>query len=208
MFRSLFGNSSGNSFRYRLALLLALSSFIYIPGAAAADAAGGEYILTRQYGSVMFRVFHQQYLNLVGRFDDYAGTLILDPQNLENSQLTARVTMTSLNMADADVVETLVNSSVWFNGSVFPEATFTSTSAEVTGENEVDFHGDLNFVGMTKPWTFHVKFNPGSGELGGNTVGIHGTGTINRLDFGLNQYTNMAAEMVEIEVNAKFNRKQ
>ncbi|MDY6983459.1 MAG: YceI family protein [Pseudomonadota bacterium] len=197
------------SFRQSLSLLLVLSSFIYMPGAGAADAAGGEYILTRQYGSVMFRVFHQQYLNLVGRFDDYAGTLTLDPQNLANSTLTARVTMTSLNMADADVVETLVNSSVWFNGSVFPEATFTSTSAEVTGDNEVDFHGDLNFVGMTKPWTFHVKFNPGTtGELGGNTVGIYGTGTINRLDFGLNQYTNMAAEMVEIEVNAKFNRKQ
>lgn len=197
------------SFRQSLRLLLVLSSFIYMSGASAADAAGGEYVLTRQYGSVMFRVFHQQYLDLVGRFDDYAGTLILDPQNLENSKLTARVTMTSLNMADADVVETLVNSSVWFNGSVFPEATFTSTSATVTGENEVDFHGDLNFVGMTKPWTFHVKFNPGAtGELGGNTVGIRGTGTINRLDFGLNQYLNMAAELVEIEVNAKFNKKQ
>jgi polyisoprenoid-binding protein YceI len=195
-----------NGFRTSLTLLLALSSFIYMPAQAAE--AGGEYTLTRQYGSVMFRVFQQQYVTLVGRFDDYAGTLTLDPQNLANSQLTARVTMTSLNMADADVVETLVNSAVWFNASIYPEATFTSTSAEATGDNEVDFHGNLNFVGMTKPWTFHVKFNPGTGELGGNTVGIQGTGTINRLDFGLDQYTNMAAEMVEIEVNAKFNRKQ
>ena len=189
-------------------LVLVLSSFFYMSAASAADAdtAGGQYTLTRQYGSVMFRVFHQQYLNMVGRFDDYSGTLTLDPANLANSQLTATVTMTSLNMADADVVETLVNSSVWFNASLFPTATFKSTSATVTGENEVDFHGDLTFVGMSKPWTFHVKFNPGTGALGGSTVGILGTGTINRLDYGLNQYTNMAAEMVEIEVNAKFNR--
>lgn len=204
----MFRRSVGKSLRQSLNLLLVLSSFIYMPGASAADAAGGEYILTRQYGSVMFRVFHQQYLNLVGRFDDYSGTLVLDPANLANSQLTASVTMTSLNMADADVVETLVNSAVWFNASIFPNATFTSTSAEVVGDNEVAFHGDLNFVGMTQPWTFKVKFNPGTGELGGNTVGIYGTGTINRIDFGLNQYTNMAAELVEIEVNAKFNRKQ
>ncbi|MGP1609719.1 MAG: YceI family protein, partial [Burkholderiales bacterium] len=191
-----------------LKLLLVLSSFLYTYSAAAADAAtGGEYVLTRQYGSVMFRVFHQNYLDLVGRFDDYAGTLILDPENLENSQLSASVTMTSLNMADSDVVETLVNSAVWFNGSIFPKATFKSTSATVTGENEVDFHGDLTFVGMTQPWTFHVKFNPGTGALGGSTVGIHGTGTLNRVDYGLNQYLNMADEMVEIEVNAKFNRK-
>lgn len=196
-------------FRRSLQLLLVLSSFLYTYSAAAAEAAAGpvEYTLTRQYGSVMFRVFHQKYLNLVGRFDQYSGTLMLDPANLENSQLSATVNMGSLNMADGDVSETLINSSVWFNASVFPNATFTSTSAEVTGENEVDFHGDLSFVGMTKPWTFHVKFNPGTGELGGSTVGILGTGTINRLDFGLNQYLEMSAEMVDIEVNVKFNRK-
>ena len=195
-------------FRRSLQLVLVLSSFFYISPVTAADATGpAEYTLTRQYGSVMFRVFHQQYLNLVGRFDDYSGTLMLDPANLENSQLTATVNMASLNMGDADVVETLVNSAVWFNASTFPTAKFTSTSATVTGENEVDFAGDLTFVGMTKPWTLHVKFNPGTGELGGSSVGILGTGTINRLDFGLKEYLNMAAENVDIEVNVKFNRK-
>ena len=176
----------------------------------AAFAAEGplEYTLTRQYGSVFFRVFHQEALNLVGRLDMDAGTLTLDPANLANSSLTASVQMGSLNMADGDVTETLVNSGVWFNASVFPEAKFTSTSATVTGDNEVDFNGDLTFVGITKPWTFHVKFNPGSGGvLGGSTVGILGTGTLNRLDFGLDEYQNMAADSVAIEVNVKFNRK-
>lgn len=171
----------------------------------AAEAA--EYTLTRQYGSVFFRVFHQQYLNLVGRFDDYSGTLYLDPDNLENSRLTASVNMASLNMADKDVTETLVNSSAWFNASLFPEATFTSTSATVIGENAVEFSGDLEFVGNTQPWTLRVQFFPGaSGELGGNTVGILGTGTIDRLSFGMDQYRNMAADTVDIEVNVKFNR--
>lgn len=171
----------------------------------AAEAA--EYTLTRQYGSVFFRVFHQQYLNLVGRFDDYSGTLYLDPDNLENSRLSASVNMGSLNLADKDVTETLVNSSAWFNASVFPEATFTSTSATVVGENEVEFSGDLEFVGSTQPWTLRVQFFPGaSGELGGNTVGILGAGTIDRLDFGMDQYRNMAADTVDIEVNVKFNR--
>ncbi len=192
-----------------LQLVLILAASVYSFSALAAEPAPGpvEYTLTRQYGSVFFRVFHQKYLNLVGRFDNYSGTLMLDAVNLENSQLTATVNMGSLNMAEADVVETLVNSSVWFNAQVFPDATFTSTSVTVTGENEVDFHGDLKVVGITKPWTFHVKFHPGSGELGGSSVGILGTGTINRLDFGMKEYLNMSAEMVEVEVNVKFNRK-
>jgi polyisoprenoid-binding protein YceI len=181
-------------------------SFLAAGPAGAAEAAG-DYTLTRQYGSVFFRVFHQEYLNLVGRFDDYAGTLHLDPANLANSKLTATVKLGSLNMADGDVTETLVNSSAWFNTSVFPEASFTSTAATVTGENEVDFTGDLTFMGISKPWTLHVKFFPGSsGVLGGSTVGILGSGTINRLDFGLDQYRNMAADTVNIEVNVKFNR--
>jgi polyisoprenoid-binding protein YceI len=185
------------------ALLLALVPL----GSAQAAEAGGDYTLTRQYGSVFFRVFHQEFLTLVGRFDSYAGTLHLDPDNLANSKLTASVEMGSLNMADGDVTETLVNSSAWFNASVFPQATFTSTSAVVTADNEVDFVGDLNFLGMTKPWTLHVTFHGGSdGEIGGSTVGISGRGVINRLDFGMDQYRNMAADTVEIEVNVKFNR--
>ncbi|MEY4642787.1 MAG: hypothetical protein RLZZ227_2781 [Pseudomonadota bacterium] len=190
--------------------LVALSAPLSSSFAADADAAAAgpvEYELTRQYGSVLFRVFQQEYLNLVGRFDTYSGTLMLDPANLANSQLTATVNMGSLNMADKDVTETLVNSSVWFNAATFPDATFKSTSATVTGPNEVDFQGDLSFIGMTKPWTLHVKFNPGSSGEIGSTVGILGTGTINRLDFGMKEYLNMAAENVEIEVNVKFNRK-
>lgn len=187
---------------------LAVLALVLAPfGSVQAAEAGGDYTLTRQYGSVMFRVFQQEFLTLVGRFDSYSGTLHLDPENLANSSLTATVDMVSLNMADGDVTETLVNSSAWFNASVFPQATFTSMSTVVTAENEVDFVGELAFLGMTKPWTLHVTFHGGSdGELGGSTVGITGRGVINRLDFGMNQYRNMAADNVEIEVNVKFNR--
>lgn len=176
-------------------------------GSLQAAEPGGDYTLTRQYGSVFFRVFQQEFLTLVGRFDTYAGTLHLDTENLANSRLTASVEMGSLNMADGDVTETLVNSSAWFNASVFPQATFTSTSTVVKGPEEVDFVGELSFLGVTKPWTLSVRFHGGSdGELGGSTVGISGRGVINRLDFGMDQYRNMAADEVEIEVNVKFNR--
>ncbi len=187
---------------------LAVLALVLAPfGSVQAAEAGGDYTLTRQYGSVFFRVFQQDFLTLVGRFDSYAGTLHLDLENLANSTLTATVDMGSLNMADGDVTETLVNSSAWFNASVFPQASFTSTSAVVTAENAVDFVGELAFLGMTKPWTLQVTFHGGSdGELGGSTVGITGRGLINRLDFGMDQYRNMAADNVEIEVNVKFNR--
>jgi len=174
---------------------------------AAEDSDTVSYSLTRQYGSVLFRVMQQQYLNLVGRFDQYSATLEMDFDDLSNSRLTATVQMGSLDMADGDVVETLVNSSAWFNAPLYPEATFTTTSVDVTGEMTADFHGNLTFVGVTRPWTLHVQFYPGSdGELTGSSIGMQATGSFDRTDFGLDQYLNMAEELVSIEVNVKFNR--
>ena len=174
---------------------------------AAEDSDTVSYTLTRQYGSVLFRVMQQQYLNLVGRFDQYSATLDMDFDDLSNSRLTATVQMGSLDMADGDVVETLVNSSAWFNAPLYPEATFTTTSVDVTGEMTADFHGNLTFVGVTRPWTLHVQFYPGSdGELTGSSIGMQATGSFDRTDFGLDQYLNMAEELVSIEVNVKFNR--
>lgn len=191
----------------RLSAVVILSFLAIASGMASAAEAGGEYTLSKQYGSVFFKVLYQQTLMMVGRFDDYSGTLSLDPENLANAKLTANVNMASLNMTDADVVETLVNSSSWFDTTVYSSATFTSTSVTVTGEDSADFQGDLKFMGITKPWTLHVRFFGGTdGELGGSSVGILGTGTINRVDFGLDEYQNMAANDVEIEVNVKFNR--
>ncbi len=187
--------------------LVTMSLLTGVSVSTSAAEAGGDYTLSRQYGTVFFKVMFQETLNMSGRFDDYSGTLHLDVDNLANSKLTATVKMASLSMADKDVIETLVSSSSWFNTELFPDATFTSTSAVVTGEGEVDFVGDLTFIGITKPWTLHVKFFGGTdGELGGSTVGILGTGSFNRVDFGLNQYMNMAADNVNIEVNVKFNR--
>lgn len=184
-----------------------VTAALAVCGSSQAAEEGGDYTLSRQYGSVFFKVMFQETLKMTGRFDNYSGTLHLDPENLANSSLTATVQMGSLNMPDSDVAETLINSSSWFNASIFPEATFKSTSTVVTSADEVDFNGDLTFMGITRPWTLHVKFFGGTdGELGGSTVGIQGTGSFDRQEFGLKEYRNMAADMVDIEVNVKFNR--
>jgi polyisoprenoid-binding protein YceI len=184
-----------------------LLSLLPFAASAAEDNGTVSYTLTRQYGSVLFRVMQQQYLNLVGRFDEYSATLEMDFDDLSNSRLTATVQMGSLDMADGDVVETLVNSSVWFNAPLYPQATFTTTNVDVTGDTSADFHGELNFVGVTRPWTLHVQFFGGTdGELTGSSIGMLATGSFNRTDFGLDQYLNMAEDLVTLEINVKFNR--
>ena len=188
-------------------LFFASASLLLSVPLHAAEGNTASYTLTKQYGSVLFRVMHQEYLNMVGRFDDFSGTLYMDFDNMANSRLDAAVNMASLNMADSDVVETLVNSSIWFNASLYPQATFRTREVIQTGNNAIDFVGDLNFVGVSMPWTLHVILHGGSdGELTGSTIGMTARGRINRTDFGLDQYMNLADENVSIEVNVKFNR--
>ena len=165
------------------------------------------YTLTKQYGSVMFRVLQEDYIYLLGRFDDFEGELSFDPDNLEAASLRATVYMDSVNMADSSISELLVSSSVWFNSSLYPEATFETESVTVTGDHSVDFHGQLEFVGVLQPWTLSATFRGGSdGSLDGSTIGMTARGSFRRTDFGLDQYMNVAADEVEIEVNVKFNR--
>ena len=174
------------------------------------DYAGAEpasYTLTKQYGSVLFRVMQEELLYLTGRFDEFSGTLEFDPEDLSASSLSATVRMDSLAMADNSIVELLVSSSVWFNTSLYSEASFVTESVTVTGDSSVDFHGQLTFVGNSQPWTLSTTFHGGrDGELAGETIGITAIGNFNRSDFGVDQYMNVAADNVEIEVNVKYER--
>lgn len=193
-----------SAFRAGFCALLLAGGLLSV-GTAAAEPA--DYTLTKQYGSVMFRVLQEDYIYLLGRFDDFEGELSFDPDNLETASLSAAVFMDSVNMADSSISELLVSSSVWFNSSLYPEARFETESVTVTSDNSIDFHGQLEFVGVLQPWTLSATFRGGSDEsLDGSTIGMTARGSFKRSDFGLEQYMNVAADEVEIEVNVKFNR--
>ena len=65
----------------RVSAVVILALWTAVPGLASAAEAGGEYTLSKQYGSVFFKVLYQQTLMMVGRFEDYSGTLSMDPAN-------------------------------------------------------------------------------------------------------------------------------
>lgn len=188
-------------------LYYSLLAFIVLTLAPAAFAEPAEYTLTRQYGSVLFRVLQEQYIDLVGRFDNYSGSLVFDPDNLAATRLQATVNMASVNTGDKDVAELLISSSSWFNTSEFPEAVFTTSQAELLDSGKVALSGELTFLGISRPWTLEATFRGGSdGSLEGDALGMSATGSFQRSDFGLRQYMNVAADRVNLEVNVKFRR--
>src|SRR5690606_14104933 len=68
------------------------------------------------------------------------------------------------------------------------ETTFAATGAEPTDdEDRVRVTGDLTMRGVTKPVTLDVEFAGAATDPWGNTrVGLEGSATVNRKDWGIN----------------------
>lgn len=168
-----------------------------------AETAG--YTLSYQYATVQFRVMQEEYINLVGRFNDFSGSLQFDPEDLSATRIDGSVVMTSLDMTDTDVQEVLLSSSVWFNAYDFTESSFTTLSAEVVSENTVLLHGELTLRDITLPWTLQAVLRGGEDGLADSKIiGVTLTGSFSRSAFGMDQYLDIAADEVTVEVNAKF----
>jgi polyisoprenoid-binding protein YceI len=69
----------------------------------------------------------------------------------------------------------------------YPEITFRSTSVERTGDAEYRVTGDLTIKGVTKPVTVDFDYTGAAVDPFGNQrIGLEGTTTINRKEWGVN----------------------
>jgi polyisoprenoid-binding protein YceI len=122
-----------------------------------------------------------------GRFEDYEGTVTMDPQKIaETLKVSAKVKTASINTGVSDR-DNHLRSAEFFDSAKFPEMTFHSKSAAKKGAGYA-VTGDLTIRGITKPATLDVEI------LGTSTnpftkmpaVGLEMNGKINRKDFEMN----------------------
>lgn len=167
----------------------------------------GAYQIDPQHSTLLFKIEHLGLSTYVGRFNDFSASLEFDPANLEATRLDARVDTTSVDVDDSIVEGTLQNSD-WFHSEQFPQAAFTSTAIEPLGDNRFIFSGNLTLRGVTKRVSFQGRFNGGATNLLTRryTLGFTASGTINRTDFGIDRYTALVGEEVELEFYAEFQR--
>lgn len=167
----------------------------------------GAYQIDPQHSTLLFKIEHLGLSTYVGRFNDFSASLAFDPANIKATRLDARVDTTSVDVDDSIVEGTLQNSD-WFHSERFPQAAFTGTAIEPLGDNRFIFTGDLTLRGITKSVSFQGRFNGGATNLLTRryTLGFTASGTINRTDFGIDRYTGLVGEEVELEFFAEFQR--
>ena len=105
--------------------------------------------------SIGFSV-HQFLGTTHGKFTKFEGKIDIDGEHPENSSVTARIDVRSINTG-IEKRDNHLRSAEFFAVEKYPEMTFKSRSVKQTGAQAGDILGDLTMHGVTKPITLHVK---------------------------------------------------
>lgn len=175
--------------------------------AAATSVPAGDYTLDKKHAAVIFRINHLGFSSYVGRFNVFDASLSGDPAHPESATVTAVVDMTSLDIANPEFATELMGPD-WFDAAQFPQASFKTYGLKLVGENEADISGDLTLKGKTQAVIIRAKLNGSAYDSlrGADVVGFSATLPINRSAFGIDKFSGLVTDDVEIEIQAEFVR--
>jgi len=138
------------------------------------------------HSATEFKVRHMMISNVKGKFTGLSGMLHLDETNYANSIVEVAIATASLTTGD-DQRDGHLKSADFLDVEKFPALTFKSTNIESTGGGDYEVTGDLTIHGVTKSVTLAVEdvSEPSKDPWGNHRIGLSGSTTINRKDFGL-----------------------
>ena len=119
------------------------------------DLPAGSYRIDPEHASLLFKLDHLGFSQLVGRFDAFDATLDFEPAAPEAARLTVLIEVASINLG-LPAFEEELRGPQWFDTGRFPEARFESREIEITGERTGRVAGELTLHGASAPVTLEV----------------------------------------------------
>jgi polyisoprenoid-binding protein YceI len=142
------------------------------------------YTIDPTHSEVSFQVRHLV-TQVRGKFNEYQGTIDLDPAKLESSKVEFRIKAASIDTALPDRDKHL-RSEDFFAVEKYPEIVFKSQQIKATGKDTYEVTGPLTLRGVTKTVTLPVTFLGKVRDPWGNDkAGFALETTINRKDYGI-----------------------
>ncbi|HYR22848.1 MAG TPA: YceI family protein [Chthoniobacterales bacterium] len=128
---------------------------VVVAALSSAALASETYKFDQAHSTIGFSV-HQFLGATNGKFKKFDGKIDIDREHPENSSVTARIDVRSI---DTGIVkrDNHLRSAEFFAVDKYPEITFKSRSVKQTGPQDGDVVGDLTMHGVTKPITLHMK---------------------------------------------------
>ena len=164
-----------------LGLVLAIMGVAALGGPAIAT---DTYKLDPAHSFAIFKIQHLTAGNTWGRFNNPAGTIVMDA---DDAKCSISVT---LKVADIDTAnkqrDEHLKTADFFNEAQFPTITFVSKTIKKVDDKTWDVTGDLTIKGVTKSITVKVvKVGEAKGMQGETRLGLETTFTIKRADYGV-----------------------
>jgi polyisoprenoid-binding protein YceI len=158
------------------------------------------------HSSIGFSVRHMMFAKVRGRFAAWTGEAELDLANLTASKVRATIDVASIDTGEAQR-DGHLRSADFFDAENHPKLTFTSTKIEKKSDTQFALHGTLTIRGVDKPVVLDAELTGrGKDPWGGDRVGFHLEGKLNRKDWGLgwNQVLEaggvLVGETVELDI--------
>lgn len=175
--------------------------------AVSAFAATDTYVVDKSHSEATFKVRHMM-SKVSGKFDDFAGKVMIDPAKPSASSVDFTIKTASVDTGSPDRDKHLKTAD-FFDAEKYPEITFKSTRIVSTKKkNFYSVTGDFSMRGVTKRITVPVEFlGYGKDPWGNPRAGFTLNTKINRKDYGVNWNKVLdnggllVSDDVEIEVN-------
>ncbi|MFE9877380.1 YceI family protein [Streptomyces sp. NPDC005784] len=145
----------------------------------------GKYTLDASHSRIGFVARHAMVTKVRGAFNEFDGSAYFD--GADPSKSTGKVTIkaTSVDTRNAQRDEHL-RSNDFLNMDEYPEIAFVSTSVQRSDDTSFEVTGDLTVKGVTNPVTIPFTYEGTATDPFGNLrVGLEGSVTINRKDYGV-----------------------
>jgi len=146
----------------------------------------GNYAIDPTHSRIGFVARHAMVTKVRGSFNEFEGAGYFDAKNPAGSHLQLTIQAASIDTRNADR-DGHLKSNDFFDMETYPEITFASTAVEQVGGERYRVTGDLTIKGVTKPVTVDFEYTGSAVDAYGNQrIGLEGTTTINRKDWGVN----------------------
>ncbi len=142
------------------------------------------YKIDPSHSEVGFTIRHMV-SNVRGRFNDFQGTVDMDPKAPQKGSVEFSVKTTSIDTGSADRDKHL-RTADFFDVEKYPEITFKSDSVKPAGKNKYNVTGTLTMHGVSKKVTLPVTYlGEGKDPWGKTLAGFETSTKLDRKEYGI-----------------------
>ena len=165
----------------------------------------GRYELDDRHAYISFSYSHMGLSNPQLQFADFDAELILDGNNMSNSEVSISIDAASID-STVEELNTELRGEEFFDTANHPKILFKSISYEEISASTGKLTGNLSVMDTTMPVTLDVTINSAAMNRMNRKemIGFTATGIVHRSDYGLTAFDQFIGDDLSLAIQVEF----